>query len=690
MKSRTMKFTLDCSKVGNQLCIDGIRQGDANSIVFIISLANGINLLDVVAGKEESVVVTMYGKKTDGTTIVRDCGINEDGNITYTIHTQDTTCVGIVSYQLVVTSTREKILASPVFSTMVEERNLFKTYTVLTAQPDDWADGYDKYYYYENGRFYKLNHFESESSPEWIINKYYSVNDNEVESTSDFDALAYALLRAKQYSDRTEEYLAEVKKKADKSTTLAGYGISDAYTQEETNKKLARKLDSMPFDSEPKNNSPCYLTSGTVYNSLLTKADKTETDNSLAEKANSADVDASIKTINTTIANNQKSVNASLESLNTALADKANTDVVNKVKQRAEANTTAIGLKVSRTDFDNTVTNLTNSINGKANVNSVYSKAETDNLLGSKADKVEVDTSLANKANLINSSNIFDFDTWAKGLQSLTKPVAHGTLDELNFDEKSITVTPTETDSYTNSWALPSIEAMKISVKPNTKYWICWLTNNYDSYNMVFLNGSVEAKVLIKNGKGTFVTNNDTSFITIRFGNYQISTFKISEIMITEKESIYLPNKVAEGVSEVANEVLAFKKTTQASLDGKYDSANIESGTSKLTPYSTITDKIKSASCTYKTIGDIVIVSATVKMNAVTMTANSTYPLIDLPYKCIAVDAVFCVGISSLGKLFKFTVLKSNTWLQFQSQDKTAYTFADGEQINVICLYKIK
>ncbi|WP_278474326.1 BppU family phage baseplate upper protein, partial [Ruminococcus bromii] len=228
MKSRTMKFTLDCSKVGNQLCIDGIRQGDANSIVFIISLANGINLLDVVAGNEESVVVTMYGKKPDGTTIVRDCGINEDGNITYTIHTQDTTCVGIVSYQLVVTSTREKILASPVFSTMVEERNLVKTYTVLTTQPDDWVDGYDKYYYYENGRFYKLNRFERESAPEWVINKYYSVNDNEVESTSDFDALAYALLRAKQYSDRTEEYLAEVKKKADKASTLDGYGITDA------------------------------------------------------------------------------------------------------------------------------------------------------------------------------------------------------------------------------------------------------------------------------------------------------------------------------------------------------------------------------------------------------------------------------------------------------------------------------
>lgn len=669
MKSRTMKFTLDCSKVGNQLCIDGIRQGDANSIVFIISLANGINLLDVVAGKEESVVVTMYGKKPDGTTIVRDCGINEDGNITYTIHTQDTTCVGIVSYQLVVTSTREKILASPVFSTMVEERNLFKTYTVLTTQPDDWVDGYDKYYYYEDGRFYKLNRFESESAPEWVINKYYSVNDNEVESTSDFDALAYALLRAKQYSDKSEEYLAEVKKKADKSTTLAGYGITDALRNAKgtvsTNNLADNCVSSNKLSADVRANLNSKAESAKVSQQLLLKADassvytKSESDALLKAKANSADVDASVKTINTVLAN------------------KADTDVVNEVKQRAESNTTAIKLKVSRTDFNNTVTNLTNSINGKSDINAVYSKVETDNLLGEKA-------------NLVNSLNIFDFDAWAKELQKLNPPVFHGKLDELNFDEKSITMTPTERDTYTNGWQLNYAKVMKISVKPNTKYLICWLTNNSSSNVFVFLNGITTNNVTIQGGKGTFVTNNDTSFITLRFGSYLNSTFKVSKIMITEKESIYLPNKVAEGVPEVADEVLAFEKTTQASLDSKYDGSNIESGTSTLTPYSTITDKIKSASCTYKTIGDVVIISATVKMNAVTIGANSSYPLIDLPYKCIAVDDVFCVGISNLGKIFKFAVPKNNTWLQFQSQDKTAYTFADGELINVICLYKIK
>ena len=135
---------------------------------------------------------------------------------------------------------------------------------------------------------------------------------------------------------------------------------------------------------------------------------------------------------------------------------------------------------------------------------------------------------------------------------------------------------------------------------------------------------------------------------------------------------------------------LLANKADKTALATKYDSANIESGTSKLTPYSTVVDKIKSASCTYKTIGDIVIVSATVKMNAVSLAGNSMCPLIDLPYKCISEDNVFCVGISNLGKLFKFAIPKNNTWLQFSTQDKTAYTFADGEQINVICLYKIK
>ena len=158
---------------------------------------------------------------------------------------------------------------------------------------------------------------------------------------------------------------------------------------------------------------------------------------------------------------------------------------------------------------------------------------------------------------------------------------------------------------------------------------------------------------------------------------------------ITDSSANYPSIKYLNDYYYNASETYSSEETDKL-LATKYDSSNIESGTSTLTPYSTVADKIKSANCTYKTIGDIVIVSATVKMNAVTIGASSTYLLIDLPYKCIAVDNVFCVGISNLGKIFKFAIPKNNTWLQFSTQDKTAYTFADGEQINVICLYKIK
>lgn len=379
-----------------------------------------------------------------------------------------------------------------------------------------------------------------------------------------------------------------INSKANKATTLAGYGITDAYTKERTDQKLAQKLNSMPFDSEPKNNSPCYLTSGTVYSALLVKADKTETDNSLGEKA----------------------------------------------------------------------------------------------------DKADVDVLLANKANLVNSSNIFDFNAWAKEFQKLNKPVTNGTLDELNFDEKSITITPTAKDCYTNTYVLP--KAMKISVKPNTKYWMYWLTNNYDNNAIVFFNGKSNDTnmVLIKGSGGTFVTNNDTSFITIRFGNYRVGSFKVSEIMITEKESIYLPNKVAEGVTEVANEVLTFEKTTQTSLDGKYDSSNIELGTATLTPYSTQIDKIKSATCLYEKIGDIVIVNVTVIMNATTLGGTSAIALLNMPFSNKSDVIVHDIGISKNGGMFRGSVNKS-AWLQFTPLNKQAYNFVADEQVNFSLIYKI-
>lgn len=81
--------------------------------------------------------------------------------------------------------------------------------------------------------------------------------------------------------------------KADKADTLAGYGITDAYDKTYINRSLNLKLDKRPFDTEPKYNSPNYVTSGTVYNSVnslrqTVVQNKADIEKSLANKYDAA------------------------------------------------------------------------------------------------------------------------------------------------------------------------------------------------------------------------------------------------------------------------------------------------------------------------------------------------------------------------------------------------------------------
>ena len=392
---------------------------------------------------------------------------------------------------------------------------------------------------------------------------------------------AYYLPASKSYGrDELDGMFAA---KADRATTLDGYGISDAYTQEETNKKLARKLDSMPFDSEPKNNSPCYLTSGAVYNALLAKADKS---------------------------------------------------------------TTLAGYGIS----------------------DAYTKNAVDALL-------------ANKANLVNSSNIFDFNAWAKGLQSLTNPVYRGTLGKVDYNEKSFAITTTEPRGYTNGWNSSAPQSMRIAVKPNTKYLFSCLSSSKNCEADVFLNGITANRYELKGGFGSFTTAEDTTYILIRFVYYEIGFLEVSEIMIAEKESIYLPNIVAEGVPEVANEVLTFEKTTQTSLDGKYDSSNVEVGKGELTPAQATYDGCE-GSFNYSKIGKTV----TVALNITTLVAGKNYvQFAGLPFTAMTASKLSSiVAYTTANKLVNIRL--HGSWLYISSPGTT---FAEGEKINVIVTYII-
>ncbi len=356
--------------------------------------------------------------------------------------------------------------------------------------------------------------------------------------------------------------------KADKSTTLAGYGITDAYTKTTVKTLLAGKLDAMSFDSEPTLNSPCYLTSGTVYNALLAKADK----------------------------------NA-------------------------------------------------------------------------------VDTALTSKANLVNSSNIFDFDAWAKGLQGLTTPVYRGTLDKVDYNEKSITFTGTEARSYTNGWNSVAPQSMRIAVKPNTKYLFSCLPSSKNCEADVFLNGIIANHFELKGGFGSFTTAEDTTYISIRFVYYEIGFLKVSEIMITEKEAIYLPSRVAEGVPEVADEVFAFEKTTQTSLDKKYDASNVENGKGTLTPAQAIYDGFE-GSFNYSKIGKTV----TVALNITTLIAGKNYvQFAGLPFKAMTASKLSSIAVyTTANKLVNLRLDGSGLYVS-----SPGTTFADGEKINAIITYII-
>ena len=124
------------------------------------------------------------------------------------------------------------------------------------------------------------------------------------------------------------------------------------------------------------------------------------------------------------------------------------------------------------------------------------------------------------------------------------------------------------------------------------------------------------------------------------------------------------------------------------SIGSKYDSSNIELGTATLTPYSTQIDKIKSATCLYEKIGDIVIVNVTVIMNATSLGGTSAISLLNMPFSNKSDVIVHDIGISKNGGMFRGSVTKS-AWLQFTPLNKQAYNFVADEQVNFSLIYKI-
>ena len=121
---------------------------------------------------------------------------------------------------------------------------------------------------------------QSYASVEYLNNYYYDAEEID-----------------RQITDIDETVTMKINLKADKADTLSGYGITDAYDKTYLNKALNNKLIKMPFDTAPKENSPNYITSGTLYSSVNTlnqtiAKNKTDAESAIAAKYDSSNVES--------------------------------------------------------------------------------------------------------------------------------------------------------------------------------------------------------------------------------------------------------------------------------------------------------------------------------------------------------------------------------------------------------------
>lgn len=463
----------------------------------------------------------------------------------------------------------------------------------------------------------------------------------------------------------------DLNNKADKATTLAGYGITDG---ENTKNKISDK--SKITDDFANYPSICYLNEyyydfSEVDDALSGKLDNTAgsvTTDNIASKAVTSDKIANgaitaLKIANgvvsgSNIAQNQISTNHLQNGAVTT--DKLADEVKESINSKADKATTLAGY----------------------GINDAYTKTEVDDELAAKAD-------------LVQSKNIFDFDTWAKGLQNLKKPVYNGTLDVVDFDEKSITFTSTGTSTFTNGWVDEPAE-MRIAVKSNTVYTFSWLFEN-STNNRIFLffNGQNTAETRLNEVGSkaflTFTTPEDASYITIRFDSYnQNIAAKVSNIMLEEgdKKSLYLPYEVAEGVKELAKStetvISDMTGNTDTALEAKYDASNVETGIGSLTPYTSSTDIVKSADFTYQRVGRVVTVNVNIVFNEGT---NSQVMFTNLPYVCknTVNPRELCVSTAKTTRIW--AINKNNTMLNIFSDSSVSY--ADGETLAFTLSYLI-
>ena len=231
---------------------------------------------------------------------------------------------------------------------------------------------------------------------------------------------------------------------------------------------------------------------------------------------------------------------------------------------------------------------------------------------------------------------------------------------------------------------------------PNANGYINAMGYGSEEYDWLLMPSKVGGTSVLPVGDYSYTASNLNGYRVARLGGSWISGVSAGSFFWDETYGVNTNTQNTGGrllyVPTAKSGNTPTKSYSASEVDSllatKYDSSNIELGTATLTPYSTQIDKIKSATCLYERIGDIVIVNVTVIMNATTLGGTSTIALLNMPFSNKSDMIVHDIGISKNGGMFRGSVNKS-AWLQFTPLNKQAYNFVADEQVNFSLIYKI-
>ena len=297
--------------------------------------------------------------------------------------------------------------------------------------------------------------------------------------------------------------------------------------------------------------------------------------------------------VNELLASAIKSLKTNTADEITKLKNQATTDKTewqnraDEIEQQATSDIESLKAdKLDKTDFNSYKTSNDNAVNSKVDTTDFNTyKTATDKAVKDNADNIKLlDT---NKANLVQSKNLFDMIAYVNLLSTITNSVTKGTLNA--YTDNSFTITSNNTDCYTNLWTSSDNNKFTIIVEPNTTYTLSWDCEGAIGNVFVFSNATTTKMWQVVNSKKQliFTTDNDTTFVTVRFGvanANQTATYSNIQIELGEVATDYMPCKVATGVKELDNKVdklQDFNKTKFTAIADEIINNSIKNTTDK-------------------------------------------------------------------------------------------------------------